>query len=225
MRRSLGRNGIRGNSHDPARGLKSNEIQRRSLMFCCGKWYAQARRAYGRNRSFARCPMRSFIVVPLIVIAGCSNPSDSQSVRTNQPGARSNIEAVPVATAVVVEKPVPLDVPAVGTAEAISSVQVRSQVTGQLGAIHFAEGQDVTRGQMLFELDPRLFQLALAQAEAVLAKDAARRMRMRRPRSHATRRCSIRGSSPASNTTRTSPMRRRHKRQLAPIRPRLTRQD
>jgi len=76
--------------------------------------------------------MRSFILVALIVITGCSNPSDSQSARANQPGARANTEAVPVATAVVVEKPVPLDVPAVGTAEAISSVQVRSQVTGQL---------------------------------------------------------------------------------------------
>jgi len=52
-------------------------------------------------------------------------------------------------------------------------VQIRAQVAGQLGAIHFAEGQDVTRGQLLFELDPRPFELALAQAEAVLAKDAA----------------------------------------------------
>jgi membrane fusion protein, multidrug efflux system len=117
--------------------------------------------------------MRWLIVVALLVFTGCSNPSNSQSARANQPGARSNAEAVPVATATVVEKPVPLDVPAVGTAEAISSVQVRSQVTGQLGAIHFAEGQDVTKGQLLFELDPRPFQLALAQAEAVLAKDAA----------------------------------------------------
>jgi multidrug efflux system membrane fusion protein len=78
-----------------------------------------------------------------------------------------------VATAVVVEKPVPLDVAAVGTAEAISSVQVHAQVTGQLSSVHFAEGQDVTKGQLLFELDPRPFDAALAQAQAVFARDTA----------------------------------------------------
>jgi membrane fusion protein, multidrug efflux system len=115
--------------------------------------------------------MRPLIVLALLVVSGCS--SDSQSTRSDSRGGRQNPEAVPVSTAVVIEKPVPLDVPAVGTAEPISSVQIRSQVTGQLGAIHFAEGQDVTQGQLLFEVDPRPFQLALAQAEAVLAKDAA----------------------------------------------------
>ena len=75
--------------------------------------------------------MRPFVVVALIVVTGCSNPSDSQSAHANQTGARSNTEAVPVATAVVVEKRLPLDVPAVGTAEAIRSgafVPDRSQV-------------------------------------------------------------------------------------------------
>jgi multidrug efflux system membrane fusion protein len=116
--------------------------------------------------------MRLLTALALIFVAGCSS-GDSQSSRTDERGARQNSEAVPVSTAVVMEKAVPLDVPAVGTAEAISSVQIRSQVAGQLSAIHFAEGQDVTQGQSLFELDPRPFQLALAQAEAVLAKDAA----------------------------------------------------
>ena len=116
--------------------------------------------------------MRPLTVLALIFVAGCSS-GDSQSSRTDERGPRQNSEAVPVSTAVVMEKAVPLDVAAVGTAEAISSVQIRSQVAGQLSAIHFAEGQDVTQGQLLFELDPRPFQLALAQAEAVLAKDAA----------------------------------------------------
>ncbi|HET7617811.1 MAG TPA: efflux RND transporter periplasmic adaptor subunit [Vicinamibacterales bacterium] len=80
---------------------------------------------------------------------------------------------VPVLTAVVVAKPMPVVVPAVGTAEAHSSVQVRAQVTGQLSAIHFAEGQDVRKGQPLFTLDRRPFEAALKQAEAVLARDTA----------------------------------------------------
>ena len=62
---------------------------------------------------------------------------------------------------------------AVGTVEPLSSVQVRAQVTGQLSAVNFKEGQDVQEGQLLFTLDPRPFDAALAQAKAVLAKDTA----------------------------------------------------
>jgi multidrug efflux system membrane fusion protein len=80
---------------------------------------------------------------------------------------------VPVVTTHVTQKSMPVRIPAVGTVEALSSVQIRAQVPGQLGAIHFAEGQDVTKGQRLFSLDPRPFQAALQQAEAVLARDTA----------------------------------------------------
>jgi multidrug efflux system membrane fusion protein len=64
-------------------------------------------------------------------------------------------------------------IPAVGTAEALTSVQIRAQVTGQLGTIHFVEGQDVKKGQPLFTLDARPFEVALQQAQAVLARDTA----------------------------------------------------
>jgi multidrug efflux system membrane fusion protein len=122
-----------------------------------------------------RCRTRPVLIFLVLVLTGCSQFSDSRPASRDSRGrgARESTEAVPVSTAVVIERTMPLDLPAVGTAEAISSVQIRSQVTGQLGAMHFAEGQDVTKGQLLFELDPRPFQLALAQAEAVLAKDVA----------------------------------------------------
>jgi multidrug efflux system membrane fusion protein len=64
-------------------------------------------------------------------------------------------------------------VTAPGTAEAISTVQVRSQVTGRLAEVHFAEGQEVEAGQPLFTIDPQPFQVALDQATAVLARDTA----------------------------------------------------
>jgi multidrug efflux system membrane fusion protein len=70
-------------------------------------------------------------------------------------------------------KSVPLTVPAVGTVEALSTVQIRAQVTGQLSNIHFSEGQEVRKGQILFTIDPRPFDAALKQAEAVLARDTA----------------------------------------------------
>ncbi len=80
---------------------------------------------------------------------------------------------VPVVTGHVQTKAIPVTIPAVGTAEALSTVQIRAQVTGQLSAIHFAEGQEVRKGQTLFTLDQRPFQAALQQAQAVLARDTA----------------------------------------------------
>jgi multidrug efflux system membrane fusion protein len=80
---------------------------------------------------------------------------------------------VPVVTAVAVEKSVPVTIAAVGTAETISTVQVRSQVTGRIADVHFTEGQDVTAGQPLFTIDGQPFQVTLDQATAVLARDTA----------------------------------------------------
>ena len=80
---------------------------------------------------------------------------------------------MPVVTARAVSKAVPVTIPAVGTAEPLATVEIRSQVTGQLSEVHFREGQDVRKGAPLFTLDARPFQAALQQAQAVLARDSA----------------------------------------------------
>jgi multidrug efflux system membrane fusion protein len=69
--------------------------------------------------------------------------------------------------------PVAVTIPAVGTVEAVSTVQVKSQVTGQLTSINFKEGDEVRQGRPLFTIDPRPFQAAVEQARAVLARDTA----------------------------------------------------
>ena len=88
-------------------------------------------------------------------------------------GRRGGGGPVPVVTAKVQSKSVPVTIPAVGTAEPLSTVQIRAQVTGQLSAVNFSEGQEVKKGQLLFTIDPRPFEAALAQAQAVLARDTA----------------------------------------------------
>jgi len=88
-------------------------------------------------------------------------------------GARGAGAPVPVMSVKAEARSVPLVIPAVGTVEAIASAQIRAQVTGQLTAVHFREGQDVQQGQPLFSLDARTPKAALAQAEAVLARDTA----------------------------------------------------
>ena len=79
----------------------------------------------------------------------------------------------PVVTAKVAEKDVPVDIAAIGNVEAYAAISVRSQVTGQLTAIGFREGDFVTQGQQLFVLDRRPFEAGLAQAEANLTRDKA----------------------------------------------------
>ena len=66
----------------------------------------------------------------------------------------------------------PLTIAAVGTAEAISTVDVRALVTGQLQAINFTPGEDVRKGQPLFTIDPRPFDARSARRRRARARHA-----------------------------------------------------
>ena len=81
--------------------------------------------------------------------------------------------AVPVTVAAVVQKAVPVQIRAIGNVEAYTTVGVKSQIGGVLMRVHFKEGQDVSKGALLFTIDPRPYEAALKQAEANLAKDNA----------------------------------------------------
>src|SRR5437667_12911605 len=115
-------------------------------------------------------PGRSPILgVGLLVVlalggAGCTeNRAESKQAQKRPP--------VPVAVAPVEQKPMPLQIQAIGTVEAYSVVSVRAQVGGELMRVHIKEGQDVRKGDRLFTIDPRPLEAALAQAQATVAKD------------------------------------------------------
>src|SRR6266568_2674927 len=82
---------------------------------------------------------------------------------------------VPVTVAHAEQRAVPFEIPATGTAEPVQTVSVQSQVTGVLTHVTFHEGDDVTAGQVLFEIDPRPFQAARDQAQAQAAQLDAER--------------------------------------------------
>ncbi|HZS52773.1 MAG TPA: efflux RND transporter periplasmic adaptor subunit [Bryobacteraceae bacterium] len=81
--------------------------------------------------------------------------------------------AAPVRAVTATTADVPLDVSAVGTVEAITSVDVKSRVAGQVLRVDFQEGQNVEKGQLLFEIDPEPLQRQLAEIKADIAKDVA----------------------------------------------------
>ena len=108
-----------------------------------------------------------------VASAACSG---SEAVSTTPPaGGRGGGQgpAVPVTATSAQQKAVPLDVTAIGTVIAASTVAVRAQITGELMTVNFKEGDEVEQGQVLFTLDKRPFEAALAQAEAQLQKDVA----------------------------------------------------
>jgi multidrug efflux system membrane fusion protein len=97
----------------------------------------------------------------------------------SQRGATAGREAaaqdrpVPVLVATVEQRDVPLYLEGLGTVAAYNTVTVRARVEGRLDAVAFAEGQTVHRGDLLAQIDPRPFAIALRQAEAVVARDRA----------------------------------------------------
>jgi multidrug efflux system membrane fusion protein len=80
---------------------------------------------------------------------------------------------VPVTAALAERKAMPLDLQAIGTVIAASTVAVHAQITGELTSVEFKEGDEVNQGQILFTLDKRPYQAALQQADAQLQKDVA----------------------------------------------------
>lgn len=102
-----------------------------------------------------------FAVLFMAALSGCSGERKGPSQK----------EQVPVTVAAAVQKPVRVELRAIGSVEASNSVQIKSQVTGQLMRVHFTEGKDVKEGDLLFTIDPRPFEMARTQAEANLVKD------------------------------------------------------
>ncbi len=81
--------------------------------------------------------------------------------------------AVQVTTAQVKRSDLPITVEAIGNVEASESVSVTPQISGLLKRVYFTQGQNVTKGQLLFEIDSRLQNAELSQTEALLSRSKA----------------------------------------------------
>ena len=109
----------------------------------------------------SRFPVRALAGLVLVGLAGCKE----EALPPSPP--------VPVTLAAVERKPVPFELLATGTVEPLQAVSVQPQVSGPIMRVAFREGQDVEKGQVLFQIDPRPFQATLSRAEAILERDKA----------------------------------------------------
>ncbi|MBI4690886.1 MAG: biotin/lipoyl-binding protein [Nitrospirae bacterium] len=80
---------------------------------------------------------------------------------------------VPVTVDSVIKKTVPVQLRAIGNIEAYSTVDIKARVAGELTHVYFSEGQDVNKGDLIFNIDSRPYKTALESAQANLARDIA----------------------------------------------------
>ena len=80
---------------------------------------------------------------------------------------------IPVGVSPVATGDMPVTLTQLGTVTPLATVTVKTQISGYLVQVAFKEGQMVTKGDFLAQIDPRPYQVALEQAQAQLAKDQA----------------------------------------------------
>lgn len=93
-------------------------------------------------------------------------------VEARQPGGRRGAPTT-IGAAAIEKGTIDVTLNALGTVTSLSTVTVKPQVTGPLLQVNFKEGQDVRKGDLLAEIDPRPYQAALAQAQGQLVRDQA----------------------------------------------------
>lgn len=125
-------------------------------------WFASVVPDVARRRA----PL--LVALVAVVAVGCKKPSAPAKPPVAVTVAQSERGAAPYL------------VTANGLVEPLQSVSLQSQVGGVLLKVHFREGDEVQEGQVLFTIDPRPYEAALRQAEAVLARDVAQAENARR---------------------------------------------
>ncbi len=102
--------------------------------------------------------------------AGAGNTSAGAS--TDGKGGKKKM-AISVTTTTVSLADVPISLSAIGNVEALETVSIQPQITGQLKSVFFKQGQFVKKGQLLFEIDPRLQGQTVAQTAALASRSRA----------------------------------------------------
>jgi multidrug efflux system membrane fusion protein len=121
-------------------------------------------------------PQRNFrrIAIAVVVLAGAGWLAHTLlGSHKADPKAAGPAKAVPVRTAASEQGDIDVDLDVIGRVEALSTVTLRSRVSGQLQGLSFTPGQAVKHGEIIARIDPALLQAQLAQVQGAMAKDQA----------------------------------------------------
>ena len=100
-------------------------------------------------------------------LAGCSSPA-AKGAKANTPPP-----AIPVGVASAKQGDFNVYLNGLGSVDAFYTVSLKTRIDGQIMEVNFREGQDVKKGETLIVIDPRPYEVALAQTQANLQKDEA----------------------------------------------------
>jgi len=140
--------------------------------------------AIARRRARSRRGIAAVVIVVAIALAALlwhpwsrtspsgTGPTTSARHGGGRRGALATIPQ-PVHVAAATSGDVPIVLTALGTVTPLATVTVKTQLAGTLQNVAFREGQLVKAGDVLAQIDPRPYQISLANAEGVLAKDTA----------------------------------------------------
>ncbi|WP_295555972.1 MdtA/MuxA family multidrug efflux RND transporter periplasmic adaptor subunit [uncultured Stenotrophomonas sp.] len=122
------------------------------------------------NSRFRRArPLWAVLAIALVaLLAWWLWPRNGAGSSDDAPG-----KTVPVRVARASAEPLVLRLKAVGTVTPLHSVVVRSRVDGELLRLHFQEGQQVKAGDLLAQIDPRPYEVKLAQAQGIQQQNLA----------------------------------------------------
>ena len=109
---------------------------------------------------------RAIFGAALLAVSGCSPNSGANAAKPPPPPTLVTVEEVAV-------KDVPVQLLAIGAVKASATVSVKSQQNGELQKVGFKEGDEVKAGDLIFTIDARPFDSALAQAKANIDRDKA----------------------------------------------------
>ncbi len=112
-----------------------------------------------------------FVLILAVVLALGVYLFQSKRAPAADSGTKPQLPGVPVTVATARKADVGVYISGLGSVIPLNTVNVRSRVDGQLMEVHFLEGQNVNRGDLLATIDPRPFQVQLTQAEGQIARD------------------------------------------------------